>query len=168
MLFVSSKKLFLALRYLNFDISSFSLYPPVSHCSKRWPKINLKVYDVISWLNKNLKTHIVCCLEEENKSDIETYWKILKDIAENVHQKLVPDPIVILVNSLNSQIYARDPLENKLFWKRIIKKTRFFLCAQYLLMDKIMKTKRCLELVTTLFLCRKTCLEKFLLLWSIT
>ena len=32
----------------------FSLFLPVSHCFRAWPKKNLKVYDVINCLNKNV------------------------------------------------------------------------------------------------------------------
>ena len=33
-------------------------------------KLNPKVYDVISWLNKNLKTHFVKYLEKDSRFDI--------------------------------------------------------------------------------------------------
>ena len=69
MLFISSKKIF---RFLYFPLLSFS---PVSRCSKRWSKINLRVYYVITCPNKNLKTHIVWYLDKESRSDIET-WSI--------------------------------------------------------------------------------------------
>ena len=52
-----------------------------------------------------------------------------------MHLKLVPDPF------LNS-------FKMKVFWKKIIKKTFFFL-AQSHLMDKIITNKRGLELVTS-------------------
>ena len=52
--------------------------------------------------------------------------------AENVHQKLVPDPFLILVNNPKQPLYARTYFKNKIFWKTIIKKllkklTLFFL-----------------------------------------
>ena len=37
----------------------------VSHCLRRWFKINLKVYDVSNCLNKNLVAHFVWYLENE-------------------------------------------------------------------------------------------------------
>ena len=48
------------------------LFLPVSHCLRAWSKINLKVYDVINCLNKNLIIHLVWYLEKENRYDIET------------------------------------------------------------------------------------------------
>ena len=55
---------------------STSLFPTVSHYSRRWSSTrNLKVYAVINWLKKNLKTHFVGYLEKESRSDIET-WSI--------------------------------------------------------------------------------------------
>ena len=48
------------------------LFLPVSHCLRAWSKINLKVYDVINCLNKNLITHFVWYLEKEKRYHIET------------------------------------------------------------------------------------------------
>ena len=50
---------------------SFPLFFSVSHCFRGWFKKNLKVYDVINCLNKNVITH-VWCLEKEMRCDIET------------------------------------------------------------------------------------------------
>ena len=75
MLFISSKKLFSFARYSNFCIFVFPsspLYFPVSHCFRRWSKINFKVYDVINYVNKNSITHFVWHLEKEKRYDIET------------------------------------------------------------------------------------------------
>ena len=41
-----------------FVFPSCPLFPSVSHCLRRCLKINPTLYDVITWLNKNLKTHI--------------------------------------------------------------------------------------------------------------
>ena len=38
-----------------FVFSASTPFPPVRYCSRRWSKINLTVYDVINWLNENLK-----------------------------------------------------------------------------------------------------------------
>ena len=51
---------------------SSPFFLPVSHCFRAWSKINLKVYDVIDCLNKNLITHFVWYLEKEKRYDIET------------------------------------------------------------------------------------------------
>ena len=72
MFFISTKKLFLFLRYLNFYIFVFPSFFPVSHCFRGWSKKNLKIYDVINCLNKNLITHFVWYLEKETRCDIET------------------------------------------------------------------------------------------------
>ena len=72
LLFIWSKKLFLFSRYSNFCISIFPSFFPVSHYFRGWSKINLKVYDVINFLNKNSITHFVWHLEKEKTYDIET------------------------------------------------------------------------------------------------
>ena len=68
---ISSKKLFLFFRYLNFCIFLFPSFFPVSHCFRGWSKKNLKIYDVINCLSKNLITHFVWYLEKEIRFDIE-------------------------------------------------------------------------------------------------
>ena len=55
-----------------FICPSSPLFLPVSHCFRAWSKINLKVYDVINCLNKNLITHFVWYLEKEKRYEIET------------------------------------------------------------------------------------------------
>ena len=51
---------------------SFPLFFLVSHCLRDWSKKNLKIYDVINCLNKNLITHFVWYIEKEIRCDIET------------------------------------------------------------------------------------------------
>ena len=63
---------------------------------KGWLKINLKVYDVIDFQNKNLITHFVWYLEKERFYDIETlsidrllnekhfYWKIMRKMCTKI------------------------------------------------------------------------------------
>ena len=73
MLFISTKKLFSFSRYsicLFFCPCLFFL--PIGHCLKGWSKINLKVHDVINFLNKNSITHFVWYLEKQKRYDIET------------------------------------------------------------------------------------------------
>ena len=66
--FISSKKDFSFLRYLNFVIMSFHLFISVGHCLRGWwSNINLKVYDIINCLNENLITHFVWYLGKEKK-----------------------------------------------------------------------------------------------------
>ena len=110
---------------------SFTLFLPVSHCSGGWSKINLKLYDVINCLNKNLILHLAWCLGKEKRYDIKTlpidgvlnkehfYGKTMQ---KNVLQKLVPDPILLLVNILIQPLHERNYFKNKIFWERMTKK----------------------------------------------
>ena len=132
MFFISSKKLFLYLRYSNFCIFIFmALFYPVSHCFRGWFKKNVKVYDIINCLNKNLITHFVWYLEKEIRCDIETSsidWELHKEHffwknhAENAHQKVASDPFLILLNNPKQPLHARNSFNNKTFWKRVVKK----------------------------------------------
>ena len=77
MFFISSKKLFLLLRYSNFCMrySNFCMFTfpsffQVNHCFRVWFKKNLN--DVINCLNKNLIIHYVWYIEKEIRCDIET------------------------------------------------------------------------------------------------
>ena len=45
----------------------------------------------------------------------------MENYAENKHQKLVPDPFLILVNNPKQPLHARNYFKNKIFWKIIIK-----------------------------------------------
>ena len=75
-----------------------------------------------------------------------------------MHQKLVPDHFLILVNNPKQPLHARNYFENRIFWKRR---------TQSLLMDKVIKIKKGLELVTSCSLGYKTSTEKFLYLLCI-
>ena len=71
-----------------------------------------------------------------------------------MHQKLVPDPFLILLNNQKKPLHASNSFKNKVFWKRIIKKplksqVYFFIRPQSLLMDKVIKNKTDLELITS-------------------
>ena len=72
MFFISSKKLFSFSRYLFFCVSIFPSFSPCQPLLRAWSKINLKVYDVINCLNKNVIIYLVWYLEKENRYDIET------------------------------------------------------------------------------------------------
>ena len=56
-----------------FVFPSSPLFHPVSHCFRDCSKINLKGYDVINCLNKNLMTQFVWYLEKEKRYDIEKF-----------------------------------------------------------------------------------------------
>ena len=45
----------------------------------------------------------------------------MENHAENLHQKLVPDPFFILVNNPKQLLHARNSSKNKIFQQRIIK-----------------------------------------------
>ena len=77
--------------------------------------INLQVYNVMNCPNKNLITHFVSYLEKEKRYDIETLSILWKNNAENVHQKLVPDPFSILVNNPKQPLHTRNSFKNKIF-----------------------------------------------------
>ena len=113
------------IRFFRFPSSLFS---HVSHYLRRQLRINLKVYDFTTseklW-NRNLWTHIVWYHEKQRRSDIKIWLidQVLnkknfygENYAENVQQKLVPDPL-ILISSSKQQLLARNSFENKLFWK---------------------------------------------------
>ena len=52
----------------------------------------------------------------------------MENHAKNVHQKLAPDPFLILLNNPKQPLHARNSFKNKVFYKKIIKKlTLFFL-----------------------------------------
>ena len=72
MFFISSKKLFYFSRYLFFCVSIFPSFSPCQPLLRAWSKINLKVYDVINCLNKNVIIYLVWYLEKANRYDIET------------------------------------------------------------------------------------------------
>ena len=131
MLFVSSKKLFSFSRYSNVCISDFPSLFPLGHCFRGWSKINFKTYGVISCLNNNLITRFIWYLEKEKGYDIATLSTDIvlekehlygKNNAENMHQKLIGDPVLILVNNPKQQLHASNPFANRIFKKRIIKK----------------------------------------------
>ena len=71
-----------------------------------------------------------------------------------MHQKFVLDPFLILLNNPKQTLHAGNSFENKKIWKTIIKKflksqLYFFFRTQSLLMDKVIKNKTGLELVTS-------------------
>ena len=116
-------------RNIQFFVFPFFFFP-VGNRFRRWSKINLKVHDIINCLNKNLITF--CLISWEVKKSltlklsqlidyiIETF--LWKNHAENVHQKLIPDPLLMLVKNPKQPLHVRNVFRNKIFWKTIIKK----------------------------------------------
>ena len=76
--------------------------------------------------------------------------------AKKLHQKLILDYILVLVNSPKQPMNAKLLKQND---QKTLRRLSFALCS---FMDKNMKRKRDLELVTSLSLGCLTCLEKFL------
>ena len=81
-------------------------------------------------------------------------------------QKLVPD-LYILVNNPKQPLHGRNYSKNIIFWKGVIKnllKSQHFLPfrTQPLLMDKVIKSKRDLELVTSHSSGYETSSQKFI------
>ena len=112
-------------------LSSPLFFLPVRHCFRGWSRKNLKVYDAINCLNKILITHFVWYLEKEITCDIETLSTdrdvtkehfLWKNHAENVHQKLVQDPFLILLSNPNKPLHARNSFKYKILLKGIISK----------------------------------------------
>ena len=60
------------------------------------------------------------------------WWSIKKGAfvwkkhGENMHQKLIPDPFLILVNNLKQPLHTGNSFTNQIFWKRIIEKWTLF------------------------------------------
>ena len=98
MLFFYLKSSFRSLDIQVFVVAASPLFLPVSHCFRGWSKINLKNYDIINCLTKNLT---VWYLEREKRYDIEILFIdivlnkelrfLWKNHAKNDHQNLVLD-----------------------------------------------------------------------------
>ena len=94
-----------------FVFPSSSHFLSVRHGFRAWSKIN----EVINCLNKNL-TQFVWYLEKEKSYDIETFSidsVLLKEhfygiFMEIAHQRLVSDPIFILVNKPKQSLHTRN------------------------------------------------------------
>ena len=112
-------------------IPSSSHFFTVSHCFRGWLNINLKIYDVINFLSKNLMTF---CLISWRRIKV-WHWNSVdsililkinyrwKNLAESVQQKLVPDPFLILVNNPEQPSHAINSFKNKYILKRGLTKS---------------------------------------------
>ena len=100
-------------------LSSY-LFLPAGYCFREWLKINLKVYDIINCLNKNLLTHFVWHKNVWHWNFVHR-WSIKegtfygKILAENMHQKLVLDPFLILVDNSKQPLHAVSSFKNEIF-----------------------------------------------------
>ena len=111
MFFISSKKLFSFLRYLNFCIFVFPSFFPCQPLVQRLNQENLKIYDVINCLTHQLWDIETLAIDRELYKE-HFLWK---NHAENLHQKLAPDLILILLNNPKQPLQARNSFKNKLF-----------------------------------------------------
>ena len=73
----------------SFVFSSSLPFFPVTHCLRGWSKKNLKIYDIINCLNKNLITHFVWYLEKEMRCDIETLFIVRELNMEHFFGKIM-------------------------------------------------------------------------------
>ena len=71
MFFYFIKKALFVLEIFKFLYFLLPLFFPVNYCLRGWSKKNLKIYDVINCLKKNLITYFVWYLEREIRCDIE-------------------------------------------------------------------------------------------------
>ena len=124
MVLIVSKKLFFHSQDIHFFVfPSFTLFPG-SHCKKRWPKMNHKVSKTTDWLNKNWKTHYLISWEGKKV----WYWNLILKIVmgkacRKYAPKVSPKPLLILINRSRQTVQASNSFdENKIFWKRIMKK----------------------------------------------
>ena len=146
--------------FLSRDIQIF-VFPtspqffPVSHWLKGWFKINLKAYNVSICLNKNLITHFNWYLEKGKIYDIETFSieRVLR--KEHFHGKIMLQ--------LCTKRQSKAPSQNRYCMEEIVLKIRCFergsskclkkvnviFPSQFILMNKIMKNKKSLKLVTS-------------------
>ena len=91
-------------------------------------KINLKVYDIINCLNKNLMTHFDRNMRRKKGMRLKLcplieYRNVFMDKScRKCAPKVVPDPFLIMVNNSKQPLHARNSFKNKTFRKRIIKK----------------------------------------------
>ena len=83
-----------------------------------------------------------------------------------MHQKLAPDPFSILLNNSKRTLHAGNSFENKFlkdyYLKALKKSTLTFFSNRVPLMDKVIKNKKSLELVTSSSSGYETSSEKFL------
>ena len=100
-----------------------------SHCFRGWSDINLSLW-FIHCLNKNFITHFVWFLWRKKRYNHETLsidtvlnkWHFNgKIIFKMVHQKLVQDPFLILVNNSKQQLHPKIILKMKYFERKLWK-----------------------------------------------
>ena len=128
MLFITSKKLFSILGYSIFCIS-FPFFSSCQPLPRRWSKISQSLWR--HRLGKQEFKNTLFDILRRKKGLILKLGQLIEDkirksfkkkYAENVHQKVVPDPLFILINSPKQPMHVRNSCDIKIFWKRTIKK----------------------------------------------
>ena len=123
MLFTATKKLFSFSRYWDFCFSVFPYFFPCGHCCRGWFNTNCKVHNVINCQYKTVNNILFDTLRRKKFEtlliDGTFFWK---NHSENVHEKVVLDFFLILINIRKKLLHARHYFKNKIFWKRITKK----------------------------------------------
>ena len=89
MLSVSSKRSFHSWNIQIFVFLSSHIFLPIDHCFRERIEINLKVFDVISCLSKNLITYFIWYLEKGKRYDIETLSLYRLINKEHFHEKFM-------------------------------------------------------------------------------
>ena len=89
MFFISSKSSFCTQDIQIFVFPSSPLFFPVSHFLRGRSKKNLKIYDVINCLNKNLITRFVWYLEKDIRCHIETLSNDRELNKEHFNRKIM-------------------------------------------------------------------------------
>ena len=141
-----------------FMFPSSPLFLPVSHCFRGWSKKNLKVYEVINCLNKNLITYYIWYLEKEIRCDIETLSIDRVLHTEHFYGKLCapkasPRPLFNPNITQNSHCMQEILFKIRYFERELSKSLKkvnlIFFSNLVPPMGKIIKNKSGLELVTS-------------------
>ena len=128
MFFISSKKLFFLFKFLYFCRLLFFSLSTIALQVDQKKILSLRRHQ----LSKKELNNIFCVISWEGNNvwrwNLVHWWNIKwgtsswQNHAENVYQKLVPDPFLILLCNLKQPLHARYSFKNKVFWKKTIKK----------------------------------------------
>ena len=96
-----------------FVFPSSALFLPVTHCLRASSKINLKVYDVINCLNKNLITHFAWYLRRKKVMTLKLWplrqYYIRNTFMEKPNRKCAPKASPILLFYFGKQPKTANP-----------------------------------------------------------
>ena len=171
MFFISSKKALFVLETFKFLYIQLPFNLSLSTLDLE-DDSSFKVYNV-SCLNKSLITQFVWYSRRKQDMTlklcqlIEYYvgYIFIENHAEIMHRKRVWDPYLILVNNPKEPLHVRNCLKWDVLiedCRKALKKITFFFRTQFLLINKIIKKKRNLNLGTSHSSSCKTSSDKFL------